>query len=497
MNYDLNISSGSDIEEASNSQCFQKSQEYEFFNDYNGTIKKKPKLKNQVEQFVCSSTAFDLELNSISKFNNVLDAEKKHDILRNYNTNSDITKGSRVKVQCNSRMTKNGKYIGPWNLQTEECTTKDHNEISNDNNSIYSDTEPYDGEQGVEDIDTIDKNNVSTFLGGEMFDYQNRSWMISPNEIRERIPEDRSYLPKRLYSTIKGHNMGVHSIKYIPITGHLLLSASLDSHIKIWDTVHKHKCVFIYHGHSNAVREIQFASQKRNCRGFYSCGYDKQTILWDIEYGKIKWKNNIGKTPYCIAVHPTIENIIIVGYSNKKAIQYDVRTDKVVQEYSEHLGAVNSITFCENGKRFITTSDDKKMFVWDYGTPIVVKHIADPLMKSMPYTKLHPNGQHLVCQSMDNRILVYDTHSNYRCVKRRFFGLNNTGYAIQCDISPDGQFLVSGDVSGKLHFWDWKTTKLIRSIQAHDSVSIACQWHPTLPSRIATCGWDGVIKIWE
>ncbi|KAH7646919.1 transducin WD0 repeat family [Cryptosporidium bovis] len=486
-----------DIDETPGITNSHKKLECEPFSYINGVLKKKPKLQNQVQQFVCSPIAFNLEFNSQTKFDDVTNTDKKCKIYQSYNTNSETIKESKGKTKYNSKVIKNGKYIGPWNLSSEDCIVQNYNDTTTDNQYTHSETELPDEKEGVEGIDVISNNTVSTFLGKEMFDYQNRSWMIAPNEIRERLPEDRSYLPKKLNATIKGHNMGVQSIRYIPITGHLLLSASLDSNIKIWDTIHKNKCIFIYHGHSNAVREIQFASQRRNCNSFYSCGYDKQTILWDIEYGRIIWKSDIGKTPYCVAIHPTNENSIIVGYSNKKAIQYDIRTDEIIQEYSEHLGAINSITFCENGKRFITTSDDKKMFVWDYGTPIVVKHIADPLMKSMPYTKLHPNGQHLVCQSMDNRILVYDTHSNYRCIKKRFFGLSNSGYAIQCEMSPDGQFLVSGDVSGKLHFWDWKTAKLIKSIQAHDSVSIACNWHPTLPSRIATCGWDGAIKIWE
>jgi WD40 repeat protein len=40
---------------------------------------------------------------------------------------------------------------------------------------------------------------------------------------------------------------------------------------------------------------------------------------------------------------------------------------------------VNTITFIENGKRFISSSDDKKIFVWDFGIPIVIKHMSEPV----------------------------------------------------------------------------------------------------------------------
>jgi hypothetical protein len=43
--------------------------------------------------------------------------------------------------------------------------------------------------------------------------------------------------------------------------------------------------------------------------------------------------------------------------------QWDARTGGVVQEYNYHLQPANSITFYDEGRRFITTSDDKKVLV--------------------------------------------------------------------------------------------------------------------------------------
>jgi len=30
-----------------------------------------------------------------------------------------------------------------------------------------------------------------------------------------------------------------------------------------------------------------------------------------------------------------------------------------------------------------------------------------------------------------------------------------------------------------------------------DSVCIGCEWHPLEQSKVATCGWDGMIKYWD
>ena len=46
--------------------------------------------------------------------------------------------------------------------------------------------------------------------------------------------------------------------------------------------------------------------------------------------------------------------------------QWDTESGEVVQEYDRHLGAVNTITFVDENRRFVTTSDDKSLRVWEW-----------------------------------------------------------------------------------------------------------------------------------
>lgn len=43
-------------------------------------------------------------------------------------------------------------------------------------------------------------------------------------------------------------------------------------------------------------------------------------------------------------------------------------------------------------RRFVTTSDDKSIRVWDYGVGVDIKYIADPSMHAIPAATLSPDG---------------------------------------------------------------------------------------------------------
>lgn len=354
-------------------------------------------------------------------------------------------------------------------------------------------------ERAVEGEERETKERVtSIFHGAKEIDYAGRSWIESKAQPPRNIDDERQcYLPKKWIHTWSGHTMGVQQIRWFPKTAHLLLSAGMDAKVKIWDYHNQRKCLRTYIGHDQAVRDVNFTVDGSK---FFSASYDKNIQYWDTETGQIISTFTNKKTPFCVAVHPdsSQQNIIVTGCSNKKAVQWDANSAKIVQEYDEHLGAVNTVTFCEEGKRLLTTSDDKKIFLWEYGIPVVVKHIAEPSMHSVPAVVVNPQQKYLIGQSMDNKIISYEAFGRFKFLgKKQFKGHLNAGYAITPGFSNDGQWVMSGDVDGKVWFWDWQKMKNYRVLKAHDGVCISCMWHPTQSSRVVTCGWDGAIKLWD
>ena len=408
-----------------------------------------------------------------------------------------------------------GAYIGPWARynQSQYETVADDEELASDEEYevieededvvesgtvVQAPVEALARRKEVEDMG----DETTTFHGSEEYDYQGRTYMHVPQDLDIDLHKDlgsiTNYIPKKQIHSWKDHNKAVTALRFFPVSGHLLLSASADMTVKIWDAYHQRELLRTYSGHSKAVSDICFNNSGTQ---FLSSSYDRMMKLWDTEKGVCISKFTTGKTPHVIKFNPDLDhsNEFLAGMSDKKIVQFDIRTPgEVVQEYDHHLAAINTITFVDDNRRFMTTSDDKSLRAWDYNIPVPIKYIAEPDMYPMTRAALHPSGKYVAYQSSDNQILVYGATDKFRQNRKKSYrGHNNAGMAIDLDCSPDGQFLASGDSAGFVCFWDWKTCKMYHKLKAGSQAVTCVKWHPQETSKVVTAGMDGEIKYWD
>lgn len=350
------------------------------------------------------------------------------------------------------------------------------------------------------------------FHGVSEIDYKGRSWMAPPpglsssllfsQSAQEGMDDHQCYVPKKCVHRYTGHNKGVQRIRLFPRTGHLLLSGGLDGKCKVWSfgkTGEELRVMRTYEGHRAAVRDVQF---NHNGTKFVSASFDRFLRLWDTESGNVLQTFGNKKVPYCVEFYPKDDNYFVVGCSDNKIVTYDATTGEITQEYNHHLAPVNSIVFVENdigSTKMISSSDDKKILIWEWDIGVPIKYISDPTMHSMPSLVIHPSQTFVVGQSLDNKLVCFQVGQKFKLFKKKKFHDHQVaGYACEPCFSPDGRFLMSGDGNGRIFFWDWKMSKTLKKYKAHDNgPAIACVWHPLEPSVAFTCGWDGVIKMWQ
>ncbi|KAF7714825.1 Pre-mRNA-processing factor [Penicillium ucsense] len=412
-----------------------------------------------------------------------------------------------------------GAYLGPWAQYNNEQQYEEIEVGSGEERELGSDEEwaeeenetlapaaplPAMRKEATDYQGDISKVETTEFHGSEQFDYQGRTYMHVPQDLdidlKKEVGSVKNYVPKKLVHTWKSHTKPITSLRFFPTSGHLLLSSAADGKAKIWDVYHSRELLRTFSGHTKAITDTDFDPTGKT---FLTASFDRQIKLWDTEYGKCLGRFFTGKTPHVVRFNPGAEHSheFVAGMSDKKIVQFDTRSGELVQEYNHHLAAVNTITFVDDNRRFISTSDDKSLRAWEYGIPVPIKFIAEPYMFALTRATPHPNGKYVAFQSGDNQIVVYGATDKFRQNRKKSFrGHNNAGYGIDIKISPDGQFLASGDSGGFVCFWDWKTGKMYHKIMAggkEGGATTCLDWHPQETSKVATGGLEGVIKYWD
>ena len=204
-------------------------------------------------------------------------------------------------------------------------------------------------------------------------------------DLNKEIGDQECFVPKKCIHTWTGHTKAVNAIRFFPKHGHLLLSCSLDNSIRLWDVYHDRKCLRTFQGHNKSVKDITFSHDGKL---FLSASYDKWIKLWNTETGQCISSFTTTKLPHVLKFNPLDSNVFLVGCQDRKVYQFDIRTGNIEMEYAQHIGPVNTITFLDENRRFITTSDDKSIRAWEYGSGVIVKYIAEPDMHSMPAVSL-------------------------------------------------------------------------------------------------------------
>jgi pre-mRNA-processing factor 17 len=132
-----------------------------------------------------------------------------------------------------------GAYVGPWakwegeepkNVLTSGMAAEDEEDESESEEEqvVVRKAKPKRGAAGQES---------SVFHGKSMYDYQGRTYMHPPlseaPHVQGEAGTQETFIPKTCIHTWTGHTQGVSVIRLFPETGHLLLSGSMDTKIKV------------------------------------------------------------------------------------------------------------------------------------------------------------------------------------------------------------------------------------------------------------------------
>jgi len=256
----------------------------------------------------------------------------------------------------------------------------------------------------------------------------------------------------QLRGVLKGHAGWVTSIATTPENSDMLLSASRDKTVIVWNLTREVSTNYgvprkALHGHSHFIQDVVISSDGQ----FALTGsWDHTLRLWDLNSGTTT-RRFVGHTKDVLSVAFSADNRQIVSGSRDKTIKLwnTLGECKYTIEESGHTEHVSCVRFSPN-----TTN------------PLIISGGWDKLVKVWNLTN---------CKLRTNLI-------------------GHTGYINTVTVPPDASLCASGGKDGTAMLWDLAEGKHLYSLEAGDII------HSLVfsPNRYWLCAaTQQCIKIWD
>lgn len=234
-----------------------------------------------------------------------------------------------------------GRYLGPWARYQEEVQYEEDGALGEE--ELASDEEYT--EEGIVPMDLtptkmagtdyqadLTNSETSEFNGSSRYDYQGRTFLHAPMDQPDGVDlykesVDRCYHPKKLIHTWNHGTKPINAIRFYPKTAHILLSASADAKIKIFDVYREKELLRTYSGHTKSVSDISFSPDGTQ---FLSASFDRYMKLWDTETGTCVSRFKTGAIPHGMSY--TIIQSLCYSWLDQKDLANILNSHKIQSE---------------------------------------------------------------------------------------------------------------------------------------------------------------------
>jgi WD40 repeat protein len=184
----------------------------------------------------------------------------------------------------------------------------------------------------------------------------------------------------KLDRTISEHSRAVNRICFNPTETAVLLSASQDGTMRLWDLRTRSKSKFSFDGKSESVRDIQF--NPMNMNEFASVFDNGSLQTWDIRNPnqfERKWSAHNG---LALTVDWDVTGTLIATGGRDKAIKiWDSKSERRKPvHFIQTIASVARVKWRPGFDTHIAScslSNDNRIHIWDYNRPFVSQVILD------------------------------------------------------------------------------------------------------------------------
>ena len=334
-----------------------------------------------------------------------------------------------------------------------------------------------------------------------------------------------------LEAILSDHTEWVRSVEFDPFDRNKLYSGSEDRSVKIWNIKSK-QCLKTFNPGVGIILSISLCSKGKKL----ACsGSEGKIGIWDLEKEESQkiWLAHDGVARVWSIAWSSDDKYIVTGAQDSKIKIWNAKTKKIVQQFSEHVGTVQSVWFCQDNEKIVSCADDGLIKVWSLTTSECLTTITQQ-DSGICSAAVNPLNVNQIIGGFNNSSIQGFDLSTGDCF-RTFYGhdgpIQSVAFSpqgnvfatgggatikiwetINCEsirtirgtdeilwsasFSQDGGQIASGWSDGRIIFWDVKEKKIIHTTHMHSSDILALQF--SSDGRYLISGSDDTcIKLWD
>lgn len=228
-----------------------------------------------------------------------------------------------------------------------------------------------------------------------------------------------------------------------------------------------------------------------------SASRDKSLILWQLN----REDGNYGTPKRSLKGHNHFVSDVTLSSDGQFALSgswdgtlrlWDLATGETTRQFKGHAKDVLSVAFSADNRQIVSGSRDKTIKLWN--TLGVCKYtiMEEGHTEWVSCVRFSPNTSNpiIVSAGWDRIVKVWNL-TNCK-LKTDHFG--HTGYVNTVAVSPDGSLCASGGKDGQAMLWDLNEGKHLYTLDAGDVITSMC-FSPNRYWLCAACGPQ--VKIWD
>jgi WD40 repeat protein len=217
--------------------------------------------------------------------------------------------------------------------------------------------------------------------------------------------------------------------------------------------------------------------------------------IWRCENGRFQpVVMQTGPTHRCLTFSPNGQTLAL-GNDDGSVSLCEMPAAREVMLVRAHQTAVRSVAFSPDGRRIVTSGQDRQVLLWDTQSGELLRQLSNPGPNPVQLVAFSPDGRCIAIGEFEpsaRDVVLIDPENGEVRMRLRGQDTGTTALAF----SPDGQTLASAGLDHSVKLWDLKSglaeTTISDGVGRVDSLTFSRD-----SALLAFAGADHCVRVWD